>query len=99
MPRRWSPRDWRGLLGVIMLGGGGIAVTVLAWRSLDALAAKSTSPWPVAYFAYGCLVLIGVVLTGFSAILGRRTFKFRVGDNEIATTGEEADRLLDRTEP
>lgn len=95
----WSPRDLRALIGVAMLGGGGIAVTVLAWKSLDAMAEKSTSPWPVAYFAYGCLVLIGVVLTGFSAILGRRTFKFRVGDNEVETTGEEADKLLERAEP
>lgn len=92
----WTPRDWRALLGVAMLGGGGIAVTVLAWRALTVLADKATSPWPVAYFGYGCLVLIGIVLTGFSAILGRRTFKFRVGDNEVEATGEEAERVLGR---
>lgn len=94
----WTARDWRALIGVAMLGGGGIAVTVLAWLALKLLAEKSTSPWPAAYFAYGCLILIGIVLTGFSAILGRRTFKFRVGDNELETTGEEAERVLDRAE-
>lgn len=96
---KWTPRDLRALVGIIMLGGGGIAVTVLAWKSLTILAEKSTTPWPAAYFGYGCLVLIGVVLTGFSAILGRRTFKFRVGENEIEASGEEADKILERAQP
>lgn len=91
----WSARDWRALVGIVMLGGGGIAVTGLAWLALTLLAQRSTTPWPAAYFGYGCLVLIGIVLTGFSAILGRRTFKFKVGDNEVETTGEEADKILD----
>lgn len=94
----WTPRDWRALIGVAMLGGGGIAVTALAWQALTITAEKSTSPWPAAYFGYGCLVLIGIVLTGFSAILGRRTFKFRVGDNELEATGEEAERALNHAE-
>lgn len=95
---RWSARDWRAFMGVMMLGGGGIAVTVLAWRALTITAEKSTSPWPAAYFAYGCLILIGVVLTGFSAILGRRTYKLRVGDKELEMTGEEAERVLGEVE-
>lgn len=94
----WTARDWRALIGVAMLGGGGVAMTALAWRSLTVLAEKSVSPWPVAYFAYGCLMLIGIVLLGFSAILGRRVFKFRVGDNELEASGEEAERALDRAE-
>lgn len=94
----WTARDWRMLVGILMLGGGGIAVTGLAGWSLTIVAEKSTSPWPAAYFGYACLGLIGIVLTGFSAILGRRTFKFRVGDNEMEATGEDAERVLDRSE-
>lgn len=94
----WTPRDWRMLVGIAMLGGGGIATTGLAGWALTIVAEKSTSPWPAAYFAYGCLVLIGIVLTGFSAILGRRTFKFRVGDNELEAIGEDAERVMERAE-
>jgi len=94
----WTARDWRMMLGILMLGGGGIAMSCLAGWALTIIAQKSSSPWPAAYFGYGCLILIGIVLTGFSAILGRRTFKFRVGDNEIETTGEDAERVLERGE-
>lgn len=94
----WTARDWRSLIGIAMLGGGGIAVTALAWQALTITAEKSSSPWPAAYFGYGCLILIGIVLTGFSAILGRRTFKFRVGDNELEASGEEAERVFERTD-
>lgn len=96
--RSWTARDWRAMLGVLLLGAGGIAVTVLGWRALSVVAEKSSSPWPAAYFGYGCLALIGIVLTGFSAILGRRTFKFRVGDNELEASGEEAERFLGKVE-
>lgn len=95
---RWTPRDWRMLAGILMLGGSGIAMTGLAAWALTIVADKSTSPWPAAYFGYGCLILIGIVITGFSAILGRRTFKFRVGDNELEATGEDAERVLERSD-
>jgi hypothetical protein len=92
----WTARDWRRMAGILFLGLGGIVVTILAWRSLTLLAEKSRSPWPVAYFAYGTLVLIGIVLTGLSAILGRRTFKLKVGPNTVESVGEDAaDRVQD----
>lgn len=94
----WTPRDWRVFTGIVFLSLGGVACTALGWQALTLLAARSTSPWPVAYFAYGCLILIGIVLLGLSAILGRRTFKFRVGDNEVEATGEDAERVLDNVE-
>lgn len=94
----WTARDWRMLIGILMLGGGGISMTGLAAWALTIVAQKSVSPWPAAYFGYGCLILIGIVLTGFSAILGRRTFRFRVGDNELEASGEDAERVLDKGE-
>lgn len=90
----WSARDWRRLIGIVFLGAGGIACTIIAWLALTLLAQKSPGPWPVAYFAYGCLVLIGIVLTGLSAILGRRTFKLKLGGNTVESIGEDtADRI------
>jgi len=95
----WTPRDWRRMVGILFLGAGGVACTAVAWRALTLLADKSSGPWPIAYFAYGCLVLIGIVLTGLSAILGRRTFKLRVAGSTVETMGEEtADRVQDRLE-
>ncbi len=38
--------------------------------------------------------LIALDLIGLSAILGRRTFRFKVGKNEIGATGDEGDRVL-----
>ncbi|MCJ8159904.1 hypothetical protein [Sphingomonas sp. LaA6.9] len=93
--RGWTAADWRKFLGILFLGGGGIACTVLTWRSIDVMAVKSSSPWPIAYVAYGCIVLIGIVLLGFSAILGRRVFKIRAGDREIDFTGEDAATQLE----
>lgn len=85
----WTARDWRRMVGIVFLGAGGIASTVVAWRALTLLADKSTGPWPVAYFSYGCLVLIGIVLTGLSAILGRRTFKMTVAGNVVESVGDD----------
>lgn len=96
--KNWTARDWRQVLGVAALAGGGMAVTVLAFKALSALADKSDGPWPVAYFAYGCLMLIGVVLFGFSAILGRRTFKVDIGEKTIEATGEDADSIMEKME-
>ena len=63
----WTARDWRRMVGIVFLGGGGVGVTILAAVALNVLAQKSTSPWPVAYFAYGLLVLIGIVLIALLA--------------------------------
>lgn len=93
--KNWTARDWRQVIGVMALAGGGVSVTVLAGFALQILAEKSVTPWPAAYFGFGCLILIGIVLTGFSAILGRRTFKFRVGDNEIEATGQSAEDVME----
>jgi hypothetical protein len=82
------------MVGIVFLGAGGIACTIIAWRALTLLAEKSPGPWPVAYFAYGCLVLIGM-----SAILGRRTFRLKVGGNTVESVGEDAaDRIKNAAE-
>lgn len=85
----WPPRDWRMLLALLFLGGGGVACTVLAWTLTDRVARLSTGPWPLAYALYGTLGLIGVVLTGFSYVLGKRSWSFKAGAVEGSTSGGE----------
>jgi hypothetical protein len=89
----WPPRDWRMLLALLFLGGGGFAMTVFAWRLATLTAEKSTSPWPVAYALYGALGLIGIVLTGFSYVLGKRAWNFKAGRDGVegSTSGGEDD--------
>jgi hypothetical protein len=71
----WPPRDWRMLLALNFLAGGCAAMTVFAWRALTLTAELSKDAWPVAYALYGILVLIGIGLTGFATVLGRKAWK------------------------
>lgn len=75
-PLGWPPRDWRMIIALFFLGGGGMAMTVFSWRLATLTAEKSVSPWPIAYALYGALGLIGVVLTGFSYVLGKKSMRF-----------------------
>jgi hypothetical protein len=87
----WPPRDWRMFVALFFLGGGGVAMTVFAWRLASLTAEHSTGPWPLAYALYGALGLIGVVLTGFSYVLGKRNFSFKAGAVSGETSGGQDD--------
>ena len=89
----WPPRDDRVLIALVFLGGGGMAMTVFAWRLATLTAEKSQSPWPVAYALYGTLMLLGIVLTGFSYVLGRRTLSIKAGRDGLSadTSGGDDD--------
>lgn len=94
---RWSARDWRQFIATILLAAAAIPLTgALYWAQ-----------WTVQHdrendFAFwlgiAAAVLIAAIIIGLSAILGRRTFKFRVGENEMEATGEDAERVLERAE-
>lgn len=90
----WSATDWRKLIGLIFLGGGGIACSGVGawglWLTADLAQAKGVDVWPVAYQAIGWQILTGIVLTGFSAILGRRVFKLQVAGSTVESVGEDA---------
>lgn len=93
----WTATDWRKAFGLAALAGSGIPSTWLAWEALLLVAERSTGPWPVAYFAFGCLILIFTVQMGLSAILGRRVFTLKMGDKELGMVGEEeAGRIEER---
>ncbi len=83
----WPPRDWRKLLALLFLGGGGIACTALAWGLAGMVAERSSGPWALAYALYGALGLIAVVLTGFSYVLGKGAWTFKAGAVEGSASG------------
>lgn len=86
----WPPKDWRSLLAILFLAGGGMAVTVILWRIIGQLE-FFRRPDALANIAYGSLFLIGIVLTGFSVVLGRRSFKGEAGPVKFEVTGEDDD--------
>lgn len=67
----WAARDWRKLLVMFLISGGGMAMTVMAWRALTITARLSKDPWAVAYALYGILGLIFTVFTSLGWVIGR----------------------------
>ncbi|CAN5579267.1 hypothetical protein BH10PSE14_BH10PSE14_06950 [soil metagenome] len=67
----WPPRDWRKLLAMLLLSGGGMSMTIMAWRALTITAHLSKDPWPVAYALYGLLGLIFTVFTALGWVIGK----------------------------
>lgn len=71
-------RNW----GLILLAGGGMAMTAYASAVLLVLYLRGGSLDHVFYLGAGALFLVGIVLTGFSALLVKRTF--RVGRDGVS---------------
>ena len=70
--KNWPPRDWRKLLAMLLLSGGGMALTVSAWRITTLVAERSgNDPWPLAYALYGHIFLIGIVLFSLGWVIGK----------------------------
>lgn len=68
----WTARDWRKLLAMFLLSGGGMAITITAWRVIGLVADRSVNdPWPLAYALYSALALLGLVLISLGWALGK----------------------------
>lgn len=77
-------RNW----GLILLAGGGMAMTVFAAASLTILYVRNAPLHFVFYLGLAALGLVGIVLTGFSALLVKRTFRVGRDGVEYTDTGD-----------
>lgn len=64
-------RNW----GLALLAGGGMSMTLFAAASLFILWDRNGPLDYVFYLGLASLALVGIVLTGFSALLVKRTFR------------------------
>lgn len=78
-------RDW----GLALLAGGGMAMTALAVAALVILYLRESPLDYVFYMGLAALALVGVVLTGFSALLVKRTFRIGPTGVDYSDTAEE----------
>lgn len=63
------------LLALLFQAGAGIAMTGMSGYALLTLA-HLKAVWPVFYIGFGALCLIGIIVTGFGALLYKRTVEF-----------------------
>lgn len=87
-----TPEQENQLIATIAQAGGCIAITALAAVALFYTAQRSANdPWPTTYIAFGILVLMGVVLTGFAGMLIKRTMKGSILGNTFEVS-DQAER-------
>jgi hypothetical protein len=87
---KWPPRDWRKILAMGLLSGGGMALTVVVWRLITLIAERSQNdPWPLAYQAYGLTGLIGIVLLSLGWVIGKTSVTGSVGPASFSVSGGE----------
>ena len=77
-------RDW----GLALLAGGGMAMTGFAVAALVILYLRESPLNFVFYLGLAALCLVGIVLTGFSALLVKRTFRVGRDGLEYTDTGD-----------
>lgn len=89
----WTARDWRQFFALMLMALAAVPLTAVMAASLWIVHRE-----PRNYYAFwlgqSAAALIAIDLIGLSAILGRRTFRFKVGDNEINATGDDGERVL-----
>lgn len=76
-------------LALIFQVGGGVAMTAMAGFALWKLA-EFKAVWPLFYMGAFALGLVGIVLTGFGALLYRRTVNFKVGPVSFGSSDQES---------
>ena len=80
-------RDW----GLALLAGGGMAMTIFAATALYILWDRNGPLDYVFYLGLSAMALVGIVLTGFSALLVKRTFRLGKDGVEYTDTGNATD--------
>ena len=87
----WPPRDWRRMLALFFLAGGGMACTALAVLLAHMVAERSAGPWALAYALYMALGLISMVLGAFTWVMGRATWHYKDDEREFSMSGGDED--------
>lgn len=90
----WSARDWRQFFALMLMALAAIPLTLVMAASLWVVHLNPRNH-DAFWLGQSAAALILADLLGLSAILGRRTFRFKVGDADIEATGEEAERVLE----
>lgn len=89
----WTARDWRQFTALTLLALAAIPLTLILAAALVVVYYQPHNA-KAFYLGLATAALILVDLVCLGAILGRRTFRFRVGDNEVEATGEDGERVL-----
>lgn len=90
----WTARDWRQFTALTLLALAAIPLTAVLAAALVIVHLDRGNAHAF-WIGIATAVLIFADLIGLSAILGRRTFRIKVGANELNATGEDAERVLD----
>lgn len=95
----WPPRDGRKLIAMFLLSGGGMALTLSAWRTTTLVAERSVNdPWPLAYSLYGTLALLGLVLVSLGWVIGKTAISGKIAGAEFGLGGGESDAAQDKAD-
>jgi len=90
----WTARDWRQFVALSLLALSAIPLTAVMSVALYFVSADPRNAHAF-WLGQSAAALILVDLVGLSAILGRRTFKFKVGNAEVNAVGEDGDKILE----
>lgn len=92
-PAHWSARDCRQFVALSLLAAGNVPLTAsLGFAQWTVWMAPGNAKAMLLGLAAAILIFVDLVCVG--TVLGRRTFKIKVGDNQIDATGEDAERVL-----
>lgn len=90
----WTARDWRQFTALTLLALAAIPLTMILAAALVVVYYQPHNA-KAFYLGLATAALILVDLVCLGAILGRRTFRFKVGDNEVEATGDAGERVLE----
>lgn len=94
---KWTARDWRQFIATILLALANVPLTVALYAAQWTVRENPHNHY--AFWMGICAAgLIGADIVGISAILGRRTFRFKVGENEMEASGEDADKIMEQAQ-
>lgn len=91
---KWTARDWRQFVALLLLSAAAIPLTGVLYYSLWVVS-YDRSNGNAFWLGIAAAGLILADLVGVSAILGRRTFRFKVGEAEVHAEGEDGDAILE----